>query len=134
MQLLKELVKKVDSPDILNRIIPQIYSLSEYELVRNIYEFPEIYLTLYKSSDSNEEVIQFIDQHPLGAIVCATDIFEKRKEVIVAANKKEVPVYIHTINSMEELKKYENYEIDGIYTDFLRENKKGLFTEVENKS
>lgn len=121
MEILSELVEIVNEESILKRIIPQIYSLSEYNEVRTIYKFPEIYLTLYNSPDSNEEILEFIKKNPLGAVVCGSDIFEKRKELIPEVHKKGIAFYVHTINSLEELKIYEKYLIDGVYTDTLRE-------------
>lgn len=123
MEILAEIVETIKDKSILNRIIPQIYSLSEYDAVTTIYEFPSIYLTLYNSPDSNEEILEFIKKNKIGALICGIDIFEKRKELIPKVHKEGIPFYVHTINSIEELKIYKEQSVDGIYTDTLREQK-----------
>lgn len=60
-QLIVEAAQKKD-PALLERIVPQIYSREMLEVVKQVYDFPEIIYTLYQTEDSDEVVIEFVKQ------------------------------------------------------------------------
>lgn len=60
-QLIVEAARKKD-PALLERIVPQIYNRDMLEVVKQVYDFPEIIYTLYQTEDSDEVVIEFVKQ------------------------------------------------------------------------
>ncbi|HFI0621052.1 TPA: glycerophosphodiester phosphodiesterase family protein [Streptococcus suis] len=108
-------------PELLNRIIPQIYNEEMYALIREIYDFPEIIYTLYASQDSADNVLDFVKNNPAISVVTtpighANFFTAEFINSLHAANKK---IYTHTIHTYDDLTKYAALGIDGFYTGLL---------------
>jgi glycerophosphoryl diester phosphodiesterase len=109
--------EKVDK-SILGRIIPQIYNQDMLGMVKSVYDFKDIIYTLYQSNDSDEEVLDFAVKNRITAVTmpltrCSKDFSEKLKKI-------DIPIYTHTVNSLNQVKEYEQKGIYGFYTDFLK--------------
>ena len=105
-------------PELLNRIIPQIYNQGMYELIGSVYDFPSIIYTLYASPDTLEEVIAFVkDKDNIPVIVRdKTAVTEEFCAAFEAIGKK---VYAHTSNDMDEVSQLVDMGVWGIYTDTI---------------
>ncbi|HAN09525.1 MAG TPA: hypothetical protein DCP90_02815 [Clostridiales bacterium] len=102
-------------PDIIENIIPQIYSPSEYIEAQKC-GFSNIILTLYTmTSTSNEEVYEFAKNNKLFAITMPED----RVQSGLAKRLDEINVftYLHTINDEKSVQGYKDKGVDGFYTD-----------------
>ncbi|NQP35864.1 glycerophosphodiester phosphodiesterase [Streptococcus suis] len=107
-------------PELLNRIIPQIYNEDMFYNIQSIYKFPSVIFTLYATQSSAEAITQFASEHPeIGVITMSTgdprfstDFFES----LHAAGKK---VYTHTIHTYDDLTNYSALGVDGFYTGLL---------------
>ncbi|HGO5512361.1 glycerophosphodiester phosphodiesterase family protein [Streptococcus suis] len=112
---------KTRDPELLNRIIPQIYNEEMYSLIRDIYDFPEVIYTLYASQDSADTVLDFVKNTPAVSVVTtpighANFFTADFIDSLHAVNKK---IYTHTIHTYDELTKYSALGIDGFYTGLL---------------
>ncbi|HEM3195394.1 TPA: glycerophosphodiester phosphodiesterase [Streptococcus suis] len=109
------------SPELLSRIIPQIYNQTMYTTLKKVYDFSNVIYTLYVSPDSPEQVIEFVANNPSIKVVTIplnhggyfnSGFFNN----LHALDKK---IYTHTIHTYDELTKYSALGIDGFYTGLL---------------
>lgn len=103
--------------EILMRIVPQIYSEEMYSIIEGIFPFPEYIYTLYATQSTDDEIIQFIKGKPVSAVT----MFPERYTSDFGRKLKSlgIEVVLHTINDMEQVKKYVGMNVDGFYTDSL---------------
>lgn len=121
-ELLSNIVKeakKRHNPDLFQRIIPQIYDQPMLKTVQEVYDFPSIIYTLYASQDTDEEVIDFVEKNHITGVTMPEN--RTNEEFISKLNDAGVLTYVHTINNIADMKKYENMGIYGFYTDDLSE-------------
>lgn len=109
------------SPELLSRIIPQIYNQTMCTTLKKVYDFSNVIYTLYVSPDSPEQVIEFVANNPSIKVVTIplnhggyfnSEFFNN----LHALDKK---IYTHTIHTYDELTKYSALGIDGFYTGLL---------------
>lgn len=121
-ELLRNIVKEAkqrNNPDLFQRIIPQIYDQPMLKTVQGVYDFPSIIYTLYASQDTDEEVIDFVEKNHITGVTMPEN--RTSKDFISTLNDAGVLTYVHTINDIADMKKYENMGIYGFYTDDLSE-------------
>lgn len=104
-------------PDIMDRIIPQIYNQDEYFMAQKL-GFNNIIYTLYMSEDTDEQVIDFCKENNVFAI---TMPLARAQETNLANDLKEIGVYVytHTVNDDETYEAVKQKGVQGIYTDTL---------------
>jgi glycerophosphoryl diester phosphodiesterase len=98
-------------------IIPQIYTLGEYEQVSGL-GYTSIILTLYKLKIPDEEILAFCKTHDLFGLTISKE--RGSAEFLQQCSVLPVPVFIHTINNPDEYKRLRASGVYGVYTDFLR--------------
>jgi glycerophosphoryl diester phosphodiesterase len=103
---------------LLDRIIPQIYYPRMLEIIYALYPFQNVIYTLYQSSQNDDEVLRFVQNHPS---IKAVTMWPDRAaagfvEALIQADKK---VYIHTVNRFEEAYEARTRGVFGFYTDYL---------------
>ncbi|WP_134683475.1 phosphatidylinositol-specific phospholipase C/glycerophosphodiester phosphodiesterase family protein [Brevibacillus migulae] len=108
--------KKVDVT-ILKRIIPQIYNQEMFATLENIHSFDNYIYTLYQSKDTNDQVIKFVSNNNIAAITMPT--FKANVEFVSKLKEEGIPVYVHTLNNLDEMKKFKDIGVHGFYTDFV---------------
>ena len=110
---------------IKDRIIPQIYNESEYDKVKAM-GYNNIIYTLYKLNYSDKtntsEIVRFAQSHKLYAIVFSTEL--AKSNYVNALKRAGTKLMVHTVNSVSEAERMYNMGIDGISSDYLRENLK----------
>jgi lipoteichoic acid synthase len=105
-----------EHPKLLDRIIPQVYALEEYDPVWDM-GYRNIILTLYVKNYPDDQVLAFAQsQRPFGITMWAERAMGPLPKEL---EQMKIPVFAHTINSPEEQKKLEANGVSGIYTDFL---------------
>ena len=105
-----------DYPEIVDRIIPQIYAFEEYDPVWDM-GYSNIILTLYLKNYPDEPILDFARSHRLFGVTMWT---ERAKSALPRKlERMKIPVFAHTINSPAEQKKLEANGVSGFYTDFL---------------
>ncbi|MDR0553212.1 MAG: hypothetical protein LBG76_00225 [Treponema sp.] len=114
---IKRAAQKVNAA-LLDRIIPQIYYPRMLETIYALYPFQNVIYTLYQSSQTDDEVLRFVQNHPS---VKALTMWPDRAsagfvEVLKKLDKK---VYVHTVNRFEEAYQARTRGVFGFYTDYL---------------
>ncbi len=110
---------KARDPQLLERVVPQIYNQPMLGTVEGIYEFPSIIYTLYATEDTDEEVIDFVSKHSIEAVT----IPEQRvtRAFLSKLKKAGVASYVNTINENADAGKLKRMGASGVYSDFLTE-------------
>jgi len=102
--------------DLMKRVVPQVYSFSEFPSVRGL-GFPHVILTLYRKNYSPRAVHKFAKQfHPFAITMPlnrADELFLKD----LAADG--IPSYAHTINDLSLARELTRKGLSGVYTDSL---------------
>ena len=106
-------------PDAKNRVIPQIYHPASYTDVKHM-GFRQIILTLYPLYHmKNDEIVSFSKNFD-GPVAIAMPSYRAKSNLPRRLRELGIPTYVHTINSMEEVKEYKKrFCITEVYTDFL---------------
>lgn len=110
---------KQRDPEILARIVPQIYNHPMWDQIEAIYPFESVIFTLYQTHESDDEVLQFAREKGLAAITMSEA--RANKSLVSELNKLGIPSYVHTINDVEKMQKFRNMGVYGFYTDSLTE-------------
>ena len=88
-------------PEILNRIIPQIYTMQMYDTIMSLYNWNSMIFTLYALPDFSErEVIDFAYQRGIGVIT--THVGKNQNMFFHELYERDIKVYMHTYNTPEE--------------------------------
>ncbi|OAB37748.1 hypothetical protein PMSD_09335 [Paenibacillus macquariensis subsp. defensor] len=122
VDILSLMVKEAEqrrNPKLLQRIVPQIYDQPMLKTVQGVYEFPSIIYTLYASKDTDQEVIEFVTKNKITGVTMPEN--RTSESFVSKLNNVGVVTYVHTINDISEMKKYEKIGIYGFYTDDLSE-------------
>ncbi len=110
---------------IKDRIIPQIYNEEEYDDVKAL-GYDNIIYTLYKlnynQKTDTKQIVKFAKNHPLYAIVFSSEL--ATENYINELKQSGTKLMTHTVNTVEDAQKMLDMGIDGIYSDYLKENLK----------
>jgi glycerophosphoryl diester phosphodiesterase len=113
----KNAVIKVN-PDIMNRIVPQMYFENDYYRLMKIYPFREIIYTLYLSDASDLEVADFIkNKQEIKAVTVNMKRFTSRLAKLLNGMGKHV--FVNTINYSWQVRLFSYLGAYGFYTDNL---------------
>jgi glycerophosphoryl diester phosphodiesterase len=105
-------------PNSKERVIPQIYQPENFSIVKSL-GFKSVIWTLYRYKGSTEEVLQHCKEF-YGSFAITMPIRRAKTELPKKLKERNIPTYVHTINSEEEAMKYiVEYKISEVYTDFL---------------
>ncbi|KAF5068135.1 hypothetical protein DSECCO2_246370 [anaerobic digester metagenome] len=116
---LKQIAEAMEQPQILNRIIPQIYNEEMYDLVKDIYPFQEWIYTLYLNYYPDyPKIAEFCEAKGIGTVTIENA--RVTKDVVDTLHAKEIKVYAHTINRYKQFQDLLALGIDGIYTDRIK--------------
>ncbi|WP_297522216.1 glycerophosphodiester phosphodiesterase family protein [uncultured Clostridium sp.] len=104
------------------QIIPQIYNREMLAYINDIYKFENVYYTLYLDKVKEQEVLDFAKENDnVKAIVMPT--YKYNKSFIKNLSENGINSYVHTINKMNEAKKFLDNGVTGIYSDEITEIK-----------
>ncbi|MAT49968.1 MAG: hypothetical protein CMK32_02140 [Porticoccaceae bacterium] len=104
-------------PNAERRVIPQIYNPDSYYNVKEM-GFEKIIWTLYRYDGTNKEVVERAKTFQ-GPIAITMPTNRAATELPGVLKRLDIPTYVHTINSAEDLERYFANGITEIYTDFL---------------
>ncbi len=115
-----ELAKKNECPQVLDRIIPQIYNEDMFFQLKTIYDWKSYIYTSYYTFDDQWDEDKFIDfaaENGIGVIT----VFAGRgtDHLLEKANSLGLKVYVHTYNTEEERQAFMERGFWGLYTDSL---------------
>ncbi len=106
-------------PELVNNFIIQIYHEDEYDRIRK-YGFNNMIYTLYRATDEElekDELIRFVRDSNLTGITFWAEYPDQYSETFEALKELGIPLFVHTINDKEDMKKYIDIGVSGIYTD-----------------
>ena len=109
-------------PDIVSRLIPQIYQYSEYAPVRAL-GYSNIILTLYCLPRYEHKVnstynASFAEKHRLFGVTADVTLIDN--SFVAPYEKKNLNLFVHTVNDEEKKQELYSLGIDCIYTDFAK--------------
>lgn len=111
-------------PGLQNQIYPQIYHQNEYWPVRNLgYRniIYTIYTEVYEIRRDAAGIAGFAESHPLAAVTVPIAIVDQQGQSYVdTINEANLPLYVHTVNGIQDIRKYQSMGIYGVYTDYPR--------------
>ncbi|MCC8089923.1 MAG: S-layer homology domain-containing protein [Oscillospiraceae bacterium] len=109
-------------PDIVDRLIPQIFQYSEYETVKELgYEniILSLYQMTYNEKANAKEVANFAKSHSLWGITFSYELVDELgTEYVATLESAGTQLFVHTVNDPDEIEHYINMEIDGVYRDY----------------
>lgn len=133
-EVLEELQRLAGTNEsIMKRLIPQAYSLEDLDIIHDFFDFPEVWLTLYRYGGTNEDVLANIENGRINGIVCGHDVYDKRKNLLTKVRKLDTPIYMNTINQLDTLNAYIEDGISGVYTDGIRQTEDGFISLKDTK-
>ena len=114
-----QLVKYAEDidPDVLERIIPQIYSEEMLDWVMAVYPFRSVIYTLYKNAWTPESVFNFCRTSGVRFVTMPCKSF--KPEIAGLLDQLDISIAVHTTNSEEDVNAFFENGVDMIYTDFL---------------
>lgn len=111
-----------EHPEIISRIIPQIYQYSEYLPVRAL-GYSNIVLTLYCLPTYNDKTNgKYNSSFALknGLLAVTSDATLAKESFVKAFTSAGVPLYVHTVNDEAEQQRYFDMGVTGVYTDYAK--------------
>lgn len=106
------------APEVLDRIIPQLYNEKTFDLIMGIYDWKSIVYTMYALKEfSEKEVIDFAYRQ--GIQVITTSKSKSQQSFFDQLYERDIQVYMHTFNTREEMQELTARGVTGVYTDFL---------------
>lgn len=107
---------------LFDRFFIQIYSVSHYTVVNNLYHFPHYIYTFYQehfseTEDAFREKILFCEQNGIEGLTLWDYWWDPDYATI--ADWHHIKVYTHTVNDAEEAHRLINSGISAVYTDTL---------------
>lgn len=109
---------------LLSRFVVQIYNDDMYDVVKDIYDFPNMLYTIYQIAEPTEDFFynlsDFCVSHDIKVVTIPKDYLWQ--PFIDILKESDLIVYTHTLNTITDLEHAINMKIDGVYTDFLYES------------
>ena len=116
---LKRIAVNMGAPELLERIIPQIYHEDMLTWVREVYPFENVIFTLYQIDEPDyAEIANFCAEKGIDTVTLYYSRAEK--EIIDLFHAKNIRVYVHTVNRYLMLKDLLERGADGVYTDRIK--------------
>ena len=107
-------------PEVLKRIIPQIYSEEMLPWISSIYPFRSVIFTLYQLRWTPDSILNFCMNSGIRFITMPAD--QLTEDVLRLFDTLDIQVAVHTINDKTEANTFFDMGVDMIYTDFLINN------------
>lgn len=117
-QELKDIAGNIGAPEVLDRIVPQIYNEEMLGWIRKIHPFRQWIYTLYLTPDPDyAEIAAFCKENGVDTVtIKQADI---SKQVTDTFHKQQIKVYTHTVNRYKQAQELLDAGVDGIYTDSI---------------
>lgn len=108
---------KRKDPNLLERIVPQIYNQPMLGQIKQYYPFDSVIYTLYQSQDSDRQVVNFARSNGIAAVTVSEG--RVNEQLVKSLKRAGIPTYVHTINDMKLVSDYKKMGVYGFYSDFL---------------
>ncbi|ANA79718.1 hypothetical protein PVOR_31424 [Paenibacillus vortex V453] len=119
--LLTEIVNAAEQrdPELLDRVVIQIYNEPMLDMVHEIYPFESIIYTLYATQDSPAEITAFVQENKIDAVTMPE--YKVSPNFVAKLKAAGAVTYVHTINDTNTVNNYEKWGVYGVYSDLLTE-------------
>lgn len=107
-------------PDLIKRIVPQIYNEEMYDWVMSVYNFPSIIFTCYKTDASADEIITFCSSKDNIHVITAK--YEDKRfdeEAVISLHESGLLFYNYTVSTFTKMYDGLANGVDGIYSNTL---------------
>lgn len=110
---------RMERPELVPQVIPQIYTLKDHDLVRS-QGFRHVILTLYRvlADEPAARLADFAARHELFALTIPARRADDA-ELLAGMRRLGVPVYVHTINDAAVARGLVARGATGVYSDVL---------------
>lgn len=109
------------SPELLSRVIPQIYSEKEYNLIMTIFDWKNIIYTTYATKDDANKIIKFAAAHKeISVITCSYKDKRFTEDEILEAHLCGLKVFNHTVDDFSVITEQQTKGVDGFYTNLIQ--------------
>lgn len=120
-EILVQTAKDMECEEVLDRLVVQLYNYEMYDVVEEIYSFPEYILTLYQLGKPDEAA--FIEHARFCKSRGIRIITIKHKwvkpEFAEIADRYGIDIYAHTVNDVDKLEELQAIGVKGFYTDYV---------------
>ena len=113
--------KEVD-PALLDRMIPQLYNERMYDWIMSIHPFKSLIFSWYRYGSASlepEPLFDFCEER--GIKICAMKDALENALLDREAFRRDIMVFVYTVNETRDRDRLFNNGVRGIYTDFLYE-------------
>ena len=111
---------KQTHPEVLERIIPQIYHEEMLPWISSVYPFRSVIFTLYQIHWTPEAILDFCMNSGVRFITMPLD--QVNEDVLRLWDTLGIHVAVHTVNDKESVPALFDMGVDMIYTDFITPN------------
>ena len=116
---LVKIAKNMGNPEVLDRIIPQLYNKGMIDWIREIHKFENWIFTLYLYNNPDyDDIANFCKTKGIQTVTLHVD--RATKENVSKLKAKGLKVYAHTTNRYLTMKNLLAVGVDGIYTDRIK--------------
>ncbi len=109
---------------LLDRVVPQIYTDEMYDVIMEVYDWPSIIYTTYKTrkdeSVTADDILSFAaSKDNIDVITASRKDTRFQDEGVQKVHDAGMLLFVHTIDDMDELVSFEEAGADGFYTNFI---------------
>lgn len=116
---LKKIARNMGAPEVLERIIPQIYKKEMLGWVKEVHPFNDWIFTLYLIGDPDyKDIAAFCAEKGIDTVTIHYN--RATKANVETLKAKGLKVYVHTLNRYLQMKELIALGADGIYTDRIK--------------
>ena len=116
---LVDIAKKSGRPEVLDRIIPQLYNKGMIDWIREIHPFKNWIFTLYLYNNPDYmDIADYCVEKGIQTVTLHVD--RATKENVSKLKEKGLKVYAHTTNRYLTMKNLIDAGVDGVYTDRIK--------------
>ncbi len=108
---------KEKDPEVLDRLIPQIYTEDMLNYVMNVYRFKSIDFTLYQLQWDKEEIAKFCGRSGIRMLTVSDELIED--DAIDLWKSMGIKIAVHTVDDEERAEELWDKGVDLIYTNYL---------------
>ena len=113
------IAKNIGHPEVLERIIPQLYNKGMVDWIREIHPFENWIFTLYLYNNPDyDDIAKYCVDKGIQTVTLHVD--RATKENVSKLKAKNLKVYAHTTNRYLTMKNLLDVGVDGIYTDRIK--------------
>ena len=114
-----EIARAAGAEEVLDQIIPEIYSEAMFPGTAMIYSFPSYIYSLWQeySTEDLEEIALFCKDKGIPAATIYWEYWSGEAEEIF--EKQGIRLYVYTVNDRNQAREYLTEGAEGICTDFL---------------